>query len=268
MQVSLDWSAPWFGSIVDTASAVLAHADWLAALNVTHHTPSLTNHRGKPLRFVAQSALPADTSYEAFISDTGCVPTRNNLHDFFNALVWLSFPRIKAQLNALQAAQIAQEGIGPSRGRTRDTVTLFDENAAILAVRQGSEGQALVEALRAHQWQRVFLDLRSHFGTHAEAWIFGHALMEKLVNPYKSITAHTWVLSVPDAFFTLPQASRRAWLDEVIAGTLQSRDAASLTPACFTPLPVLGIPGWWQGQDAEFYADTQIFRPRRAARTR
>ena len=32
----------------------------------------------------------------------------------------------------------------------------------------------------------------------------------------------------------------------------------------FTPLPVLGVPCWWPGNEApEFYADAQVFRPPR-----
>jgi hypothetical protein len=48
------------------------------------------------------------------------VPTRENLHDFFNGLVWQTFPLIKRELNALQAAQIAAAGVGKSRGPARD----------------------------------------------------------------------------------------------------------------------------------------------------
>ncbi len=58
-------------------------------------------------RFVPQESLPEGTAYEEFISATGNVPTRDNLHDFFNGLVWQTFPLIKRELNALQAAQIA-----------------------------------------------------------------------------------------------------------------------------------------------------------------
>jgi len=32
------------------------------------------------------------------------------------------------------------------------------------------------------------------------------------------------------------------------------------------PLPVLGVPGWWAGNEApDFYADAQVFRPARPA---
>ena len=39
------------------------------------------------VRFVAQTELPAGEAYEAFIARTGCVPTRDNLHDLFNGPV-------------------------------------------------------------------------------------------------------------------------------------------------------------------------------------
>ena len=259
---AINWAQPWYASIAARASEIIPHEDWLAAANTCAAAQALANHRGQPLRFAPQDALPAGLAYETFISDSGCVPTRDNLHDYLNALVWLSFPRIKAQLNALQAAQIARSGIGASRGAARDAVTLFDENAAILVVRDGAEGQALSEALRAHQWQRAFMDMRNAFGTHAEVWLFGHALMEKLVTPYKGITAHTWALTAPDAFFALPQQARQEWIDIQMADELKSRDPDEITPACFTPLPVLGVPEWWPGQDGNFYADASVFRPK------
>jgi hypothetical protein len=36
-----------------------------------------------------------------------------------------------------------------------------------------------------------------------------------------------------------------------------------LNTSCFTPLPVLGVPGWWSQQDEAFYADTSVFRAKR-----
>jgi hypothetical protein len=39
-----------------------------------------------------------------------------------------------------------------------------------------------------------------------------------------------------------------------------------LSTAGFTPLPVLGVPGWWQGQDEAFYLDQTVFRPKRPSK--
>jgi hypothetical protein len=262
---AIDWSRPWYASVAAAAASVGLTGEGrsetpIAALNVEASTLGLNNHAGLPLRFVPQAALPEGRAYEEFIGATGGVPTRDNLHDLFNALVWLSFPRIKRQLNALQAAQIARDGVGKSRGPARDGATIFDENAALLVVRDNDAGTALVAALRAHRWSEAFLERRAAFGSEAEVYLFGHALMEKLVAPRPAITAHTRVVPAGADFFALPYAGRLAWLDDRIAGELA---AGSLSTADFTPLQVLGVPGWWAPQDADFYNDTTVFRPRR-----
>jgi hypothetical protein len=193
------------------------------------------------------------------------VPTRDNLHDFFNALVWLSFPRIKQQLNALQAAQIERSGISKSRGPARDAATLFDENAALLVTSDQEAGQAWINAIRQHHWHEALLEQRASFGPHVEVWLFGHALMEKLMKPYKGITAHAWVVTAPEAFFALSKDEQRAWLDQRVANDLAARNVGDIDTSCFTPLPVLGLPGWWPHQDRAFYDDAAVFRPKRPA---
>ena len=99
------------------------------------------------------------------------------------------------------------------------------------------------------------------FGRDAELWLFGHALMDKLTAPRKAITAHTRVVFVGDDYFALADgADRRALVDRIVTAQLV---AEGLHNSCFTPLPVLGVPGWWPGQDEAFYADTSVFRPKR-----
>lgn len=99
----IDWAQPWFrpfatiGSALD--SALRGGADLRAVLSEVAAQRALRNARGAPLRFVAQAELPAGTAYEAHIYATGAVPTRDNLHDFFNALIWLHFPRSKRVLD-------------------------------------------------------------------------------------------------------------------------------------------------------------------------
>ena len=70
-----------------------------------------------------------------------------------------------------------------------------------------------------------------------------------------------------DAFNRNAQAlgheARRAWLDGHVASQLVRE---GLSTAAFTPLQALGVPGWWPGQDAAFYLDTTVFRPKRADR--
>lgn len=215
--------------------------------------PSALNETlSAPVRFVAQSELLGDQAYEAFIFEQGCVPTREGLHDFFNALVWARFPLAKRRLNALQAAEIAQAGVGQVRGKVRDAITVLDENAALLQA-----PDAIWQALREREWSLLFGELRPLWAQ-ARLVLFGHALLEKLVSPYKSITAHVVDVAVP---LELGE-DLGAW-DACLAAELQP---AWLANKPFVPLPVLGVPGWWPDNEAPaFYADVGVFRPRRPA---
>ncbi|MFZ6692064.1 DUF3025 domain-containing protein [Undibacterium sp. SXout20W] len=256
----IDWPARWFDTVRPAAQRLVAAPDWRGCLNQIAQDMQLENHQAMPLQFIPQEELPDGVAYEAHISATGKVPTRENLHDFFNALVWLRFPRIKRQLNALQSAQIATLGIGKSRGPARDAATIFDENAALLVVENSPVGDQLITGLRQHQWDTVFLQQRKQFEIRAQVWSFGHALMEKLVSPYKAITAHTWVVRVDPEHFTHPEEVCLQQIDIQVSRQLMTQQ---LSTADYTPLPVLGIPGWWQHQDAAFYSDQTVFRPPR-----
>jgi hypothetical protein len=252
----IDWTRPWLAPLLPAAQGIVHAADWRSALNSAATEAGLRNHRGLPIRFVPQSDLPAGTAYEAFISASGEVPTRENLHDFLNALAWLTYPRIKRQLNALQAEEISKAGSHhANRGKLRDAATIFDENAALLVTRDAG----CVEALREHRWHELFVARRGEFERHCEVWLFGHALAEKLVAPYKAITAHAWPVVASEPFFTMSDHEKRAWIDNVAAQQL----ANGLMTSDFTPLPVLGVPGWWLCQDDSFYEDVSVFRPRK-----
>ncbi|MFC5550131.1 DUF3025 domain-containing protein [Massilia aerilata] len=259
----IDWGRAWYDAVRPAFDSLAPGVPFIDGFNTNAARLGLQNHRGQPIRFVPQAELPPNTAYEEFIGATGCVPTRENLHDFFNGLVWQTFPLIKRELNALQAAQIAQAGVGKSRGPARDAATIFDENAALLVLRDADVGRALAEGLRAHRWHDTLFARRALFGAggSAQVLLFGHALMEKLVAPRKAITAHTRVLFAPAAWFDLDWEDRRAWIDMQVAGQLCTE---GLVTSAFTPLPVLGVPGWWPAQDEAFYLDDTVFRPKRA----
>lgn len=227
---------PWLLPYLPVARTVLAAAksDSVAdALNAA---------RGEGVRFVEQAELPDGEPYESFIARTGCVPTRDNLHDLFNGLVWLSYPKAKRRLNVLHAEEITARGsVAGARGPLRDALTLFDENAAILQA-----PAVLVEALRSRNWQALFIDHRAQW-TLVRVALFGHALLEKLMQPRKGITAHVWVVE--------------ELADEAIASSLT---LPRLAAKDFLPLPVLGVPGWWPANEsAAFYDDADVFRPPR-----
>lgn len=237
----VDWARPWLapwqaiGASVETQARRQTVAGALQAA------------APPPVRFVPQEALKPGEAYEAFIFRTGEVPTRNNLHDFFNGLAWLHFPVAKRRLNELQAAEIARRGIGASRGPVRDALTLFDENGAVL-----DAPPVLWDALLARDWHRLFVAERARW-SEARLLVFGHALLEKLTAPRKGLTAH--VLLAPGALQSIYPR------DQCIAGALS---AAHLATKPFVPLPVLGVPGWWsENADFCFYDDPDVFRPHR-----
>jgi hypothetical protein len=236
---SVSWLAPWRVLGAGVAAQVLDGKTVAQALNSAQP-------RG-PVQFVPQVELPAGTAYEQFIFDTGRVPTRDGLHDFFNGLCWLQFPLAKRKLNLLQAEQIAQTGIQPVRGPARDALTVFDENAALLVA-----PDALWEALLAKDWAGAFITLRPLWED-ATLVLFGHALLEKLVSPRKPITAHV--------FRAQAASNSIADLDAWLASTLS---APLLASKPFAHLPVLGVPGWWaDNAEPDFYADASVFRPPR-----
>jgi len=251
----IDWSRPWLAHVRTMGQAIAMAPDWRAELNRRAAEAGLCNHRRLPIHFIPQAQLPPGVAYEAHISDTGGVPTRDNLHDFFNALVWLTFPQIKARLNGLQAEELKKSAGSPNRphrGSLRDAATIFDENAVLLV----SSNSMLVDALRRHEWTEVFIRHRSSFIQHCRPYLFGHALMEKLVTPYKAITGHMWVQSVQAIAYS-------DWSVTAVDNWIASQLDAGLTTADFSPLPVLGVPEWWYGQDEFFYLDTSVFRSAR-----
>ncbi len=252
---AIDWAHPAFAPLAawgaPIAKAVEQGADLHEALNAHPAAQAIRTSAGHVVRFIPQDALPPGTAYEAHIAATGGVPTRDNLHDFFNALIWLHWPRAKAALNARQAQAITQDGIGAARGTVRDAATLFDENALIFL----HTDDAPERSLTGFDWQGLFVKGRAAWGTSCTVLPFGHALLEKLVTPYKSITAHAWPVRVA----ALP--ADRAELDVALAAMLLDTE---LTPRDFRPLPVMGIPGWCDAnEDAAFYSDTSVFRPGR-----
>ncbi len=245
---SIDWTRPWLQPLLPLGQAAAALVQQGHTVADALNAVAATWPNAAVRRFVAQSALPAGEPYERFIFETGSVPTRDNLHDFFNGLCWLHYPQTKARLNQLQAEQIALRGIGPVRGPVRDALTLFDENAAVLLA-----PPAIWQALTDRAWHTAFCTLRPAWAD-VQVQLFGHALMEQLVSPRKSITAHVYVAQAA--------IESVAGIDRHISAEL-APDWLAGKP--FIPLPVLGVPGWWEGNSVvSFYDDATVFRPRRA----
>lgn len=238
---AIGWNAPWLGPWRERGQPV---AQPIQRGDSVHRALHAAVSSGTPVRFVPQAELPEGMAYEQFIFDTGRVPTRDNLHDFFNGLAWLQFPQAKRRLNQMQAQAIAAQGVGAVRGPLRDAITVFDENGAVLEA-----PPAIWAALQARDWWQLFVGLRPLW-REVRLVLFGHALLEKLVFPRKPITAH--VYQAQAAIDSV--ASLDAWLaQELQPGRLAAKP--------FVPLPVLGVPGWWpENENFSFYDDSLVFR--------
>jgi hypothetical protein len=222
----------------------------LEALNALAATLGTRQARGQPLVFVAPDGRPAARDYELQILHSGQVPTRaDTWHDVLNALVWLRFPRFKAALNAAHGEAIARE-TESLRGRRRDALTVLDESGVWVI----SRDPALPELLRKHAWLALFRDARGRVENEMCFVVVGHALLEKALAPYPSMTGKCLMLQseslAPDAAEALAVSALEG------VGT----------PRQLAPLPVQGIPRWDAANaDAAYYANRDIFRPAREA---
>ena len=229
------------------------------------------NFEKLPIRFVDQACLPEGEAYESFIANTGKIPTRDNHHDLLNGLIWLNFPQSKAVFNELHAKDILRHGIHNARTALRNALTVFDENGGIVV----SSDRLLLEQLQAFKWQAALV-------THRTNWLaqhrtiaffpFGHALLEKLLNPRKNITSHTLLILVDEGWFAQSIDSQRNQLDTAIAKLFRelampdlAGNAVKLSSKSFQPLPVMGIPGYSADNVIPaFYQDEAVFRHPRA----
>lgn len=233
---------PWLARLARPLHATLEELNSLAA-----HS-GVRTAGGAPLRFVAPStASTGYGSYELQAFESGCVATRpGNLHDLFNALAWLAFPRTKATLNALHAREIPRER--GRRGRFRDLLTILDEGGAIVAC----DDPALEELVRDLRWRELFWDQRARLLQGMRVLVLGHAVLERALDPWPGLTCKALFVGT-------------AGDPDRLAGEWLERLTPAATPKEMPPLPVFGFPGWHPGTgSAVFYDDLRWFRRERA----
>ncbi len=233
-----------------------AWADWPDCACLSQQLPAgLCMPGGQPLQFLPQdAAIPYPALYyEERIVAHGIVSTRANWHDFFNAHMWALYPRSKVSISTRHVADLQNQ---PDSNRTpqRDALTVLDESGVLVV----SADRQLLELIRDFAWSALFQQAAPRWGTQIDCFMFGHAVLEKLLNPYVGMTAHALLIEVAPDFFQHSRAAQRAQLDKVVAATL--RADGLLSPLSMNPFPLLGVPGWWPQQDAAFYQNGHYFR--------
>ena len=211
---------------------------------------------GHAIRFVASDQL-TENAYEQRIHATGQISTRPDCwHDLFNALIWMRYPRIKTAMNNLhhQAGAGLKSG---RRGQLRDALTLFDECGVIVF----SDRLDILKALAERRWSDAFLSV--DFRTSVGLSVSGHAILEKYLSPYKAMTAKALLFQVDTGFMKLSRSEMIDLLDREISNQILNKQVL-VKPACLSPLPLAGVPGWWpqdEQEDGMFYSDHHVFRP-------
>ena len=292
------WDEPWWAGIADSlacSAACPSPTARLAWLNQEAQQRRCCTAQGMPIRFIDAREC-AGQPYEAGIEASGAVPTRvvgdGAWHDLFNAIIWLHWPRSKAQINRLHGCATASPS--GTRGGLRDRLTLLDENGMIWV----EPDPELCSWLRARRWNALLFEGRARWPQALH--LFGHALLHKMMRPFKAITAHVLILESRDttptptsprsspsppkstSTSTSPSASPStstpaplavagmrdvAAVDRLLAerlSTLADSGQHSIGRFALHPLPVLGIPGWCAAnRDATFYDDASVFREAR-----
>ncbi|MEO9945689.1 DUF3025 domain-containing protein [Paraglaciecola sp.] len=213
--------------------------------------------------FVCQSELVAtDKYYEQIIYEQGVIPTRpNGWHDLFNGLIWLEFPKTKKLLNELHIADINQYGVSP-RTLRRNNLTHFDECGVIVTYQANAINEELIAALKSHQWHQVFVENRKKWGEELHCFMFGHANLEMLLQPFIGLTGKWLALEVEAGFQLQPYQQQLLEVDKKLVSIIENQNLFSQKKP-LSPLPLLGIPNVWDANvEPCFYENTDYFRPK------
>jgi hypothetical protein len=266
----MDWDgrflerSPAFDGFAEVAQPLRVCREWprLGFLQGLCDARGVVNAQGMPLRLRGEAG---GDGYEARIYLTGEMHVREgDWHDLFNVLAWLAYPAAKAALNERHYKDVAQsrsaQAAHGARSRLRDALTLFDESGAIVVSRE----RDLLDHVRAFRWKELFWQCRQRAERSMRVFVIGHALAQKALAPYVGMTAHALLLSVGEAFTQWPLSRQLREIDLLAQRAIGDGGAFS-SPRMLAPLPVLGVPGWWDANAQEsFYDNSAYFRPGRA----
>lgn len=255
--------SPGFSVFDWLPNTFLAQNDWPDLYQYNELIGSLgkvVNFVNLPIRFVDELAT-ASGSYEELIYHTGQVKTRRcNWHDFFNMLVWLTFPKIKKAINRIHFEQQLSKNFASSTPRQplENFLTLFDENGVVVV----SSDERLLDLIRTMQWKELFWKNREILSEKMRVFVIGHSLHEKLLTPYIGLVGHTLLYEVEDNFFSQDPCQQISYINDFCACWLDS-NAINANPRILRPFPLLGLPNWYPNNYEEFYDNTNYFRATR-----
>jgi hypothetical protein len=173
---------------------------------------------------------PGLRTYEAQIVDQRSIPTRpENAHDYFNALIWMNFPKAKRTLHEL-SYRLQVSGLGQDspnkRSRLGDSLTCFDEGGVVYVCGPEDDRESLVRVFCSRDDASKAEWMREH---RERFTIFGHGLLEGLL-------LGRWDVHVSCCL--LPYEASGLDLDTALAQHLQqlSEEHAGFGTIPFSPL--------------------------------
>ena len=218
---------------------------------------------GKTLKIVQQDGKPGHfhEHYAPRVFLTGEIQTRTeNWHDFFQFLTWFMFPKTKAVINSIHVpsaqARIENNVDLGRRSPIENMLSLFDEGGAVILCSDDS----MLQLIRDFKWKELFWQRRDELSEKLKLVTFGHALYEKGLSPYIGMTANCILLHVNADLLQKTTQQQLDYIDTSLA-QLFSEGKPYKKPKDLSPFPLLGLPGWDDGNKLESYYDNeQYFR--------
>lgn len=253
-------SSELFKPLRSIVESFKSSSDWPThkQINLLFAKANIKSGGGKLLKSISPDVIKNDPSlsYEMRCYVTGELETRAcNWHDLMNALVWSTFPHAKAALNRRHYSAHSSTDITKSRTPERDTLTLFDECGVIVI----SSENDLLELIKNFAWKEVFWKQRDVVTEKLKAFVFGHGLYEQALSPYIGLTGKAILLKVDEHLLTYSLDEQLNEIDRIVEQQVNDK---SLFLGTFelSPLPVLGLPGWYPDQNESFYDNKNYFR--------
>jgi hypothetical protein len=182
------------------------------------------------------SLLESPIDYENLIYDKGLILTRpQNWHDFFNALIWLNFPATKGLLNEwhYEENKVKKEQV---RSALQNKIAHFDECGMIIL----SDRPELFELIKEHQWSKFFCENKNMVKKHIRCIVFGHSILERLLNPYIGLTSKSLCFEASEDVMQSNIIDQVKYADNLCFDYL-SKHKDHLISHKLQPFPMLGM---------------------------
>jgi hypothetical protein len=220
-----------FRPLRDAIAPFREFADWppLEAWNAA--MPEVYSDGGARIRFVEMGPkkrrakeLDLASIYDERIYIKGEVPSRlRGWHDFFNMLVWATFPNVKRAINARQRAALrahvdpTMTKLPSARTKEQDALAMLDEGGLILATRvelddaiEQADLEPILAAIRTGDARAILLGHAIY-----EHHVVGEGTLRALVHPVRLADPHDFRAidaSMGDALRSGEAVLRKRWV--------------------------------------------------------